>query len=329
MLVRILMLALLAAATPLSAATVFKVATLAPEGTAWMREMRAAAEGIKTRTEGRVEIKYYPGGVMGNDATVMRKIRVGQLQGGAFTSSELALVYPDIMIYGLPFLFRNQDEVAAVRARMDPLLKKGLEEKGLVAAGIIGGGFAYLLSTQPIRGRDDLIKTKAWVPQNDVISEVTYEVAGVKPVPLSIADVYTGLQTGLVDTVANTPAGTLAFQWHTRVRHMVDMPVAYVVGILTFDKRAFDKLDAADRAAVLEEVARAVERLDAQTERDNAAAREALRGEGIEFFEPNAEDRAYWQSVGEQAAQELMKRGSFEPANYEAMMAALREARGG
>lgn len=329
MLVRILMLALLAAATPLSAATVFKVATLAPEGTAWMREMRAAAEGIKTRTEGRVEIKYYPGGVMGNDATVMRKIRVGQLQGGAFTSSELALVYPDIMIYGLPFLFRNQGEVAAVRARMDPLLKKGLEEKGLVAAGIIGGGFAYLLSTQPIRGRDDLIKTKAWVPQNDVISEVTYEVAGVKPVPLSIADVYTGLQTGLVDTVANTPAGTLAFQWHTRVRHMVDMPVAYVVGILTFDKRAFDKLDAADRAAVLEEVARAVERLDAQTERDNAAAREALRGEGIEFFEPNAEDRAYWQSVGEQAAQELMKRGSFEPANYEAMMAALREARGG
>lgn len=329
MLVRILMLALLAAATPLSAATVFKVATLAPEGTAWMREMRAAAEGIKTRTEGRVEIKYYPGGVMGNDATVMRKIRVGQLQGGAFTSSELALVYPDIMIYGLPFLFRNQDEVAAVRARMDPLLKKGLEEKGLVAAGIIGGGFAYLLSTQPIRGRDDLIKTKAWVPQNDVISEVTYEVAGVKPVPLSIADVYTGLQTGLVDTVANTPAGTLAFQWHTRVRHMVDMPVAYVVGILTFDKRAFDKLDAADRAAVLEEVAVAVGRLDAQTERDNAAAREALRGEGIEFFEPNAEDRAYWQSVGEQAAQELMKRGSFEPANYEAMMAALREARGG
>lgn len=329
MLVRILMLALLAAATPLSAATVFKVATLAPEGTAWMREMRAAAEGIKTRTEGRVEIKYYPGGVMGNDATVMRKIRVGQLQGGAFTSSELALVYPDIMIYGLPFLFRNQDEVAVVRARMDPLLKKGLEEKGLVAAGIIGGGFAYLLSTQPIRGRDDLIKTKAWVPQNDVISEVTYEVAGVKPVPLSIADVYTGLQTGLVDTVANTPAGTLAFQWHTRVRHMVDMPVAYVVGILTFDKRAFDKLDAADRAAVLEEVAVAVGRLDAQTERDNAAAREALRGEGIEFFEPNAEDRAYWQSVGEQAAQELMKRGSFEPANYEAMMAALREARGG
>lgn len=329
MLVRILMLALLAAATPLPAATVFKVATLAPEGTAWMREMRAAAEAIKTRTEGRVEIKYYPGGVMGNDATVMRKIRVGQLQGGAFTSSELALVYPDMMIYGLPFLFRNQHELEVVRARMDPLLKKGLEEKGLVAAGIIGGGFAYLLSTQPIRGRDDLVKTKAWVPQNDVISEVTYEVAGVKPVPLSIADVYTGLQTGLVDTVANTSAGTLAFQWHTRVRHMVDMPVAYVVGILTFDKRAFDKLDAADRTAVLEEVAVAVERLDAQTERDNAAAREALRGEGIEFFEPNAEDRAYWQSVGEQAAQELMKRGSFEPANYEAMMAALREARGG
>ena len=150
---------LMVLAMPAGAATVFKIATLAPEGTGWMREMRAAGESIKSKTEGRVEFKYYPGGVMGNDATVLRKIRVGQLQGGAFTGSELASIYPDVMIYGLPFLFRNQTEVDAVRARMDPLIAAGLAEKGLVAAGITGGGFAYLLSTRPIRGRDDLVQS--------------------------------------------------------------------------------------------------------------------------------------------------------------------------
>lgn len=314
---------------PLPAATVFKIATLAPEGTAWMREMRAAGEAIETRTEGRVQLKYYPGGVMGNDATVLRKIRVGQLHGGAFTGSELAPIYPDLMIYGLPFMFRDQTEVDEVRARTDHLIKQGLQEKGLVAAGITGGGFAYLLSTQPIHGRDDLVQAKAWLPLNDIVSEITYEVAGVNPVPLSIADVYTGLQTGLVDTVANTPSGTLAFQWHTRVRHLVDLPIAYVVGVLALDKRVFDTLSAADQAIVLEEMTAGVKRLDEQTIRDNAAAREALRKEGIEFFEPNPQERAYWQSVGEKTAEELVRRKSFSKANYDAMISALREVRGG
>lgn len=324
---RCLSLLLLFVAVPLPAATVFKIATLAPEGTAWMREMRAAAEAVKTATEGRVEFKFYPGGVMGNDATVLRKIRVGQLHGGAFTGSELSPVYPDTMIYGLPFLFRSQAEVDAVRVRMDPLIKQGLAEKGLIATGITGGGFAYLLSTQPIHGREDLIQAKAWVPQGDIISEVTYSVAGVKPVPLSIADVYTGLQTGLVDTVANTPSGTLAFQWHTRVRHLVDMPIAYIIGVLALDKRQFERVDAVDQAIVMAQFDSAVHRLDAQTLADNEGAREALRAEGIEFFQPNAEELAYWQSVGEQSAQELMRRNSFTTANYEAMMAALREVR--
>lgn len=315
-------------ALPAQAATVFKIATLAPEGTAWMREMRAAGESIKSKTDGRVEFKYYPGGVMGNDATVLRKIRVGQLQGGGFTGSELASIYPDVMIYGLPFLFRNQSEVDAVRARMDPLIAAGLAEKGLVAAGITGGGFAYLLSTRPIHGRDDLVQSKPWVPQGDVISEVTYAAAGVNPVPLSIADVYTGLQTGLVDTVANTPSGTLAFQWHTRVRHLVDMPIAYIVGVLALDKRSFDRLDAADQAIVMEEVRAGLKRLDEQTVRDNEGASEALRKEGIEFFQPNAEEQAYWQSVGDAAAKELMDRGTFSTENYDAMMAALKAARG-
>lgn len=329
MLPRLCALLLGLVALPASAATVFKIATLAPDGTSWMREMRAAGEAIWERTAGRVELKFYPGGVMGNDVTVLRKLRVGQLQGGAFTGSELSPLFADTMIYGLPFLFRNPEEVAAVRDVMDPVIRQGLADKGLVVAGIAGGGFAYLFSRQPIRGRDDLVAAKAWLPQGDVISEVTYEMAGVQPVPLSIADVYTSLQTGLVDTVANTPAGALAFQWHTRVRHMVDMPIAYIIGIIALDKRSFDRLDATDQEIVLAEIQGAVERMDVQTGRDNAAAREALRGEGIEFFEPNAEERAYWQSIGERSARTLVERGTIGADNYRRMMDELARIRAG
>lgn len=328
MLRRLLGAVLLCAAIPVLAQTEFKLATLAPEGTAWMREMRAVADTIKQRTDGRVSFRIYPGGVMGNDAVVLRKMRVGQLHGGAFTGSELASIYPDMMIYGLPFLFRNDAEVTAVRDAMDPRLTDGLREKGLEAVAIIGGGYAYMLSTQPIRGRDDLVKSKAWLPTGDIVSEATYKAAGVNPVPLSIADVYTSLQTGLVDTVANTPSGTIAFQWHTRVRHMVDMPIAYLVGIVALDGRTFAKLSDEDKTLVREVFTEAGKRLEQQTARDDQSAREALKGEGITFFEPDGEAVAYWRSIGEQAANDLMQRKVFARENHDAMMAALRGVRG-
>ena len=64
------------------AAKTLKLATLAPAGTVWMKEMKAGADRVAQRTSGRVEIKFYPGGVMGNDQSVHRKIRIGQLHGG-------------------------------------------------------------------------------------------------------------------------------------------------------------------------------------------------------------------------------------------------------
>jgi len=73
---------------------VLKVATLAPDGTTWMREMRKSAESIQKKTGGKVRFKFYPGGVMGSDKSILRKIRIGQLQGGAIASGAFANIYP-------------------------------------------------------------------------------------------------------------------------------------------------------------------------------------------------------------------------------------------
>ena len=90
--------------SPTLAATL-KIATLAPAGTTWMKEIKKGASEIKKKTEGRVKFKFYPGGVMGNDKSVHRKIKIGQLHGGAFTSGGLSQVYPDIQALSLPMMF--------------------------------------------------------------------------------------------------------------------------------------------------------------------------------------------------------------------------------
>lgn len=268
-----------------AAAVELKIATIAPDGSHWMQEMRAAAAEIKERTGGNVEIKFYPGGVMGNDAQVLRKIRIGQLHGGAFTAGGLAERYSALNLYGMPLLFRSLDEVDYVRERLDPVLKEGLEQAGFVSFGFIEGGFANLMSNHPVRGIDDMRRRKVWVPEGDSISFIAMESLGLSPVVLPVTDVLTGLQTGLLDVVAASPVGALVLQWHTRVRYLTDVPVSYSMGVLALDRRAYARLSEADREIVEEIVTRTVKRLDEAAREDNRRAWEVLKRYGVEIVE--------------------------------------------
>lgn len=315
------------AASGPAAARTLKIATLSPDGTSWMREIRAGAKAIEERTEGRVKLKFYPGGVMGNDKTVLRKIRVGQLHGGAFPGGALVEVYNDMQLYSLPFLFQSYEEVDYVRQRMDPLLRKGLEEHGLVAVGLSEGGFAHLLSSHALRRRQDLDGRKVWIPEGDELSRIALETADISPVPLPISDVYTGLQTGLIDTVASSPIGAIAFQWHTKVRYFTDVPIMYLFGTLAFAKKAFDKLSDADQFIVNDVMGAIFEKLDSEVRADNQAAREALRNQGIEFVTPSPDEAERWRSIAKEAERRYEGRDLFTEEMYETLKGHLRDYR--
>jgi TRAP-type C4-dicarboxylate transport system substrate-binding protein len=316
------------AATSVDAAAI-KIATIAPDGTAWMREMRAVGDTIKTKTEGRVEVKYYPGGVMGDDATVLRKIKIGQLQGGAFTGGEATVIAKDAGVYSLPFLFHSEEEIDQVRAKLDPLLKQQFEKEGFELVGVSGGGFAYLMSTRDIKTRDDLKAAKVWVPQGDKIAELAFKTGGVTPIPLPLSDVYTSMQTGLIDTAANTPSGAIAFQWHTKLKHMVDLPLSYVVGELVIDKKTFDALSPEDRKTVDAEFGAAFARLEKTNRSDNTSARAALKQQGISITAPEAADRKSWEAIGSEVFKQLSDQGALTPEMLKALNKALAEVRGG
>ncbi len=312
-----------------AAALELKIATLAPEGAAWMVKMRAAAAEIEQRTAGRVSFRFYPGGVMGTDATVLRKMRIGQLHGGALSSGALDAVYPDNQLYGLPLLFRSHHEVDAVRAKLDPLLMRGLEDKGFISFGYAGGGFAYLMSKEPVRSVPDLKQVKVWTPQGDEVSRTAFDRLGIKPIPLALADVNTGLQTGLIETVVAPPAVSIVMQWHARVRYLTDVPLLYIYALLAIDKRAFDRIGAADQAIVREVMEQAFREFDAQNRVDNERAREALQGQGIEFVAPSREELARWHEVAAETVRSLEESTAYTPALVEALHGILTSVRGG
>lgn len=312
--------------TPASAA-VLKIATIAPEGSEWMVEHRAAAKKIKELTEGRVSLKFYGGGVMGNDRKVLRKIRIGQLQGAAFTTSGLAERYPDLLLYGMPFVFRSQDEVDFVRENLDDELMQGLEEAGFVSFGFAGGGFANFMSSQPLTDHASLQGKKIWVPEGDVISFTALESMNLSPVVLPLSDVLTGLQTGLLDVIVTPPVGALLLQWYTKVKYITPLPVAYTIGLLAVDTRAFKRIAPADQQAIRDVMTEIYLRLDEINRQDNIEAEEALLANGLQMVEVNQDDIPYWRDVAEQTNERMWQESGAKQELYEKLMALLEEYR--
>ena len=303
---------------PVSAKTMtFKIATAAPDGTMWMQEMRSAADNIEKRTAGRVEFRFYPGGVMGSDKSVLRKIRIGQLHGGVITGGGLATVYSDANLYNLPFLFRNYDEVDYIRNKMDPVLIAGLKDKGYISFGFSEGGFAYMMANKPLSSIKDLEGLKVWIPEGDLVSQSAFEAAGISPLPLPLADVLTGLQTGLIDTVAASPVGAIALQWHTQVTYLTDAPLMYLYGGMMVKRSAFEKLSAADQKIVMDEMGAAFQRINNQNRADDSRAREVLQQVGIKFVTPQAEERKRWLGLGDAARDNLLKTGHLNQKTYD------------
>ncbi len=310
-------------------ALTLKIATLAPAGTAWMKEMKNGARLINEQTEGRVKIKFYPGGVMGNERSVHQKIKVGQLHGGAFSSGGLAHIYPDIQLLNLPMLFNSFDEVDYVRAKMEPGFKQGLEENGFVLLGVAEGGFTRILSKAPMKDLTSIRASKLWAPEGDIMVQETYRSMGLSPVSLPISDVYTGLQTGLIETVTITPSAAIAFQWHANTAYMTDTPLIYLVGLLAIEKAVYDRIDDGDQMIIRQEVSEVVEKLDKLTRTDNLKASEALKKQGIVFIKPESEELAQWRALADQSIARLIAKGALTQPGVDKVTGHLRDYRNG
>lgn len=310
-----------------ASATTLKIATVTPEGSQWMKDMKSSAAEIKERTEGRVTIKYYGGGVMGNDKKVLGRIRLGSLHGGAFTPTSLVNQYKDLSLYGLPLVFDSEEEAAYVRSRLDSKLEAGLEEAGYVNFGFAAGGFALLMSNTPITTFDDMRGKKVWIPEGDDISSESMKALGLSPVSLPMTDVLTGLQTGLIDIVAMSPVGALVLQWHTKVKYVNEFPLVYTLGFMAVDKKSFDKISPADQAIVREVMRRTYENFNKVNLIDNADAYEALLNAGIERVPFGRSEFDEIREVLRVSNEELGADGHFSMDLYEEMMLYIDEYR--
>lgn len=310
-----------------TATVTLKIATISPDGATWMVKMREGAKQIKNRTNGRVRFKFYPGGVMGNDASVLSKIRIGQLHGGAVTGGSLSKIAPDTQLYQLPFLFNSLAEVNHVRKKIDPHLINNLSSKGFITFGFAGGGFAYFMSNHPISSVADMRKQKVWLPLGDEVSHLVFKKAAISPIPLPISDVMTSLQTGLIDTVAASPVVAISLQWHTKVKYVIQTPTSYIYALLAINKRAFNRIKPADQAIVREVMVTVFKEIDAQNRLSDIQAVEAMKQQGIQFIDIAENDLVEWKNIAASARQQMINEGAYTNELVEAINNDLKDYR--
>jgi len=222
--------------------TIIKFATLAPEGTNWVKVLREFAKDVETQTNGSIKFKIYTGGVQGDEKDIIRKIKTGQIHASGFTGVGLGEIAKEIRVLDAPFLFRNTDEIDYIYSKFDSEFRNIFEKNGFILLGWSEIGDVYLLSKKNVSKPSDFSKLKLWVWEGDPVALKTFEKYGTKPIPLSIADVMTSIQTGMIDSVYATPATIIPLGWHSKMTYILDMPITYATGAVLLSKKIFDKL---------------------------------------------------------------------------------------
>lgn len=286
--------------------------TLAPRGSSYHQALQQLAEAWREASGGSIRLVIYPDGSQGNEADMVRLMRVGTLQAGLLTVAGLAAIEPAVTgLQNMPLVFRNFDEFDHVLAVMRPELEKRLRERGFETLFWGDSGWIHFFSTDDAVTPADFAKHKIFVwadpKQVDIMRSL-----GQNPVPLESNDIPAALQTGLITALPAPPIFALATQIDRRAKHMVRINYAPLLGAAVVTTATWEKIPKEKRAALMEAAGVAGAAIRARSRKESTDAIVAMQARGLTVHEMTPDALNEWeQEVGK--AYPLI-RGSMVPA---------------
>lgn len=228
-----------------------KMATLSPDGSPWDTILEKMGDRWEATTGGRVTLTLYPGGVAGDEPDIIRKMKIGQYQGGAISVSGLTDIDKDFTIFGIPLFYDSFEEMRYVLDELTPTLSRRLEENGfkLIAWGYVG--FVHFFTTAPVNSLADLqdLKIFTWAGDENMVQ--WWRSNGFKPVALAATDILTGLETGMIEAFSMPPLYAMQMQYYKKASYMIDLGLAPMMGAVLITKKSWDRMPEGDRRSVL------------------------------------------------------------------------------
>ena len=287
-------------ATPPAQVKTITIATLAPPGSTWMRVFDSWNREVRRRSNKTLQFRFYPGGVQGDEAEVIRKIRNGRLDGAAVTAVGLAQIHRPALVFQMPGILRSYQQLDNARGALAGEMDAGFDAAGFKMLGWADVGQSRIFSNEPIRTPADFRNRRPWVWRDDLVLPAFFQVVRSNPVPLQVPEVLGALQTNRIDTVLSTPVATVALQWSSRLRFMTDMPMAIVLGGTVMGKRQWDTLTPEQQTIITETSAQFSALARRNLRRDEQQALQTIASRNIQSVAVTDAQRAEWTRIATQ-----------------------------
>lgn len=240
-----------------------RLATIAPDGTPWSDQLKEMKKRVEKESKGRVKFVTYTSGQLGGEIETLRSLQRGRIQAWGGSVGAVTSLVPELQLLELPYLFLNDKEADYI---LDEVVYKPfsdiLADKGFLLHSWNENGWRHFASKhKPILAPSDLKGLKMRSQESSIHIEM-WKAFGASPIPISIPEVMSALQTGLVDGFDNSTLFTSATGWYQGIEHFVISGHMYQPGIIIYNKKYFDSLPKDIQSILLGD-----QRLEAQTGR--------------------------------------------------------------
>lgn len=316
---RFLTLASLAAVPALLVAAPgeIKLATLVPANTSWHKALLDMGNTWNKDTAGRVTLTVYPGGIQGDESTVIKKMRPGidTLQASFLTAAGLAELDESFNVFAMPFFFDNDEEEIAVEKKLTPLLEQKLQAKGFHLMSWGTGGWVQVFSKKPLRSLADVKAAKLFTTKGADKWLQWYVANGFHPVALLPADIPAQLKlsTGLIDTAPNPPYLALSLQIFRDAKYMLDLHIAPLTGAMIISNAAWGRISAEDKPKVTAAAEAMEKRVRAEAPAQDAESVKQMVARGLQVITLDPKAAAEFRTAATQLVSTM--RGSMVPAD--------------
>jgi TRAP-type C4-dicarboxylate transport system substrate-binding protein len=276
-----------------------RVASLAPAGSSWMKILHAWNKTLQEKTDGRLKMRFYPGGSQGDERDFVRKMRVGQLDAAVMTMTGISMVVRAMIVLVLPGFLDTYEELDRVRGKMAPQFEAMFDKEGFKLVGWGDAGLNRLFSAKPFRSPSDLKSLRPWVWKDELVFVELYDVIGANAIRLGVPEVYPALQTRMIDMVSSSALTAVALQWYTRVKYMTGWNSAIIAGGTMMRKDKFDELPADLKEVFESTAARAHELVNKTIRKDDEEAYRIVVKKGIQVVDAG-DSMADWNAAYEQ-----------------------------
>ena len=275
-----------------------KIATVAPQGSPWDNALRELAAKWFEISDGSVTIKVYSDGIVGDEPDMLRKMRIGRLDGAAITQLALAEIHPEIMAISTPYLLRSIEEFRFLLASLAPDYESALLEEGFVPVSWAEGGWVHFFASKSLSSPEDLAQLALAVPAGDDEMLQIWRRLGFRAIPLSMNDYAMGLQTGMVTAFYAPPAAVAAFGWYGPISYMNAVRVAPAIGAVVLTEKAWRSVPEEYYAAFRASASEIGDRLTDASIAVESEAIAAMQSQGVVVVESTDSERRAWAQLG-------------------------------